>query len=1286
MHVHCSDCDHTFLLTPEGATQHAACPQCGGDRLERDQPSPTHSDGDLRNMVNPDIGLDQGGNPNQEGIWAQVDGGWQPAIRRDESFASVKTAEWGGGDMGFDFGGGATPTHKFIIDGSGKVHSAPEPVQHEDIAINSGLASHPNYPKGLSLGGLNDDGTTEWYQHESPHSPQAMESMLYGHFGHPVTIDPSLKPTTNEERWFGEGATPEGMEQQRRDDLGDLGQHIDTVENTQNTVQDAGRNLKDIYRQTQPEEAPADFAAANPELAAAYKDYAKALRSGEDRWVQHAQQEIQRAMHSPGQSEQQILQGPSRPRRDFWHPWENEGLVRGGSVDRTLNMEPYMPWTHEAEVKEADLLEGPQHHATVTPGPQGIHAGTVKWLQFLDARVNGKPARQAGPQIIMEHGMRNSPQFGVPVQVSVHHPEHLPGAINTIETSAQGSVPPPVLKQIAQGIAQGAVPAPPGIDPTKLRFGSVHIAGPALAIGGEGLMGMAGGALMRGALMGTGSSLVKGVMGGGAQDASGQQPSMPEQPRDLMSMGKVADLETPHTTPYLHDSPDGDNHQFDDGDHDPNPENPNLNGEAGGSQLGEDGVPTAFSPNSPGLERMQLLAPLLLHYYHSPESGEHDPLIKGLHDQLESEVPGYLDQVGDEHEHALRTMLDKAREPSAVSASTHEAFGPGAGVPAGQPGMVPGGIQPIQGIPPAGGMPGGGGAPCPYCGGVTTEDGSCPQCGAKANPMGGAVPGGSPGGLQAAPNALAFGTVPRAAKMAADHQGPVTDEQKAAVSQLLIQQGRSDEIPDMLQQPWLYAKELAAVANKVNTAPNVDPNEQPPPAPAQEVAPPGATMPVPGMASPQAPTPYTGKTATPHPGAPRCPKCNSATTGFVNDGTDDLHCECHSCGNFWSVDGGSAKIAADDPNVVAAPEADQQGQPDPERDQDSSQTWQTDDGQPLQIGQEYEMHSPGYSIPDIVKIEQIKPDALVVSTIGEYGNQGDGGGDALSYKHEIKREEAQLEGLTFTPSDGNSQAGDQSLQEYDDRSQAPVNTEPQPTPDTHEYGLRASVEKTAPMSDYDHLFGGAGGAEKAKKAMQKQYGDDWESVFYALVNKKRKQKGETKDSAVEEPEPQDNDDSCPKCGSDHASTHMSSATTEFHECFRCGHGWETREEDYHTAGAIGAEWILHDSGPGGEDFFSEMERHRAMRESGNGSRSLADIARRDNRLQEIKDRLENNKMEREAGKKYTPHEQREFVNERGVARNADKLDLEGTHYESHRYLGPRANGENVRDEELFLGL
>jgi hypothetical protein len=39
---------------------------------------------------------------------------------------------------------------------------------------------------------------------------------------------------------------------------------------------------------------------------------------------------------------------------------------------------------------------------------------------------------------------------------------------------------------------------------------------------------------------------------------------------------------------------------------------------------------------------------------------------------------------------------------------------------------------------------------------------------------------------------------------------------------------------------------------------------------------------------------------------------------------------------------------------------------------------------------------------------------------------------------------------------------------------------------------------------------------------------------------------------------------------------------------------------------------------------------------------------------------------RTAGAKFTPMEEREFVEEQGVARNADKLVLDGTHYESKK--------------------
>ena len=60
--------------------------------------------------------------------------------------------------------------------------------------------------------------------------------------------------------------------------------------------------------------------------------------------------------------------------------------------------------------------------------------------------------------------------------------------------------------------------------------------------------------------------------------------------------------------------------------------------------------------------------------------------------------------------------------------------------------------------------------------------------------------------------------------------------------------------------------------------------------------------------------------------------------------------------------------AADDPNVVGVPAADQVGPQDVSQEQDSSHTWQGEDGTLLQVGQTYEMHSPDYQIPDIVKI------------------------------------------------------------------------------------------------------------------------------------------------------------------------------------------------------------------------------------------------------------------------------------------------------------------------------
>lgn len=1128
-------------------------------------------------MADPGIGLDQGGNPLQEGIWAQTDGGWQPYRRRDESFAStMKTAavtvtpptpggihngplallqqlrsvsidgipvtpenspelfmkygmqssphfgqpvtvtahhpefenfaadiiQQGHGnrkvhqpdaerlmglvrsgqvppptppgtvaskvsfedfDFGIDFD--RTPKKKFVVTRNGDVLTGPAEGTHEDIAQTHGLH---DFPKGYSLGQLNDDNSTEWYQHETGHSPQGLESMLYGTFGHPVIVDPELKPTTNEERW---GVQP-----------------------------------------------------------------------GQDVW-------------GTGNRELDVLQGAPRP-RSYGVPLDrNEGLVRGGS----LNMEPYMPWTHEAGIEKEAFLPA-------LLGLLGLAGG--------EAAAGGAAAGLAGAEL------------------------------------AGGGA--------AAGLAGGGGAILPG--------------------------------LMRGALMGTGSNMVKGLGGGQPQPGPASVPPPP--PVEALSH-VTADYETPSSNPGFTESEDGDPHQFNDLDHDPNPENPNLPGGAGGSASGEDNVDGGIGPNqptfSPGtIENAKLLLPNILNYYNSPESGVTDPQIKALHEQLESENPGYLDNADDG---AVEALIQKLREPSAVAASyVTSAFksafdwnmapdtadvrpqGINGQQPCaycgGQPGpdgtcstcgakspTNPQAIQQQQGVPQQSVAPPGFAGQqafsaiqqgqCHHCGAVTDASGRCPQCGAVSPSI--------EGGGALAPNIQAT---------AADHQGPVTPEQQQAVAQLLIDQGRHEEIPGMIAEPWNYAKELAEVVGDPNVTPNVDPSEQPPPQPVQEVAPPGATMPVPSPAAPQM-QPMARAAADTL--AERCPKCGSGTTGLLGE---DGQCHCHACGNVWSghdlVEKKASPEHPEGENVVGAPAADQQEQYNPDADQDSSHTWQDDSGQPLTPGQTYELHSPKYQIPDIVRVEEVKPDSLVVTTIGE--ENPDPNGQDFGYKHEINREEAELEGYTF-------QVGDQSPEPTPEQAQgdgtpAPVNTEPQQVPD-----IPRNVSSVQ--------------------------------------------------SSEEQPDP---DEYCPKCASQHISSTMSSPTTSFHECFRCGNAWETKEEDYRDEHTASRDWLMNDSGPGGDDFFAEMERHRAMREAGHGSRSLSDIAAKDSRLQEIRERLEANAQEHTAGRKFTPSEQREFIDEQGVARNADKLDLGGTHYESHRYLGDRANGLNAPDEHLFLGL
>jgi hypothetical protein len=747
---------------------------------------------------------------------------------------------------------------------------------------------------------------------------------------------------------------------------------------------------------------------------------------------------------------------------------------------------------------------------------------------------------------------------------------------------------------------------------------------PALGIGageaaGGGMLGMAAPWLMRGALMGTGSNMIQGLFGGG-DDAAGQQPSSP--PQTLQQLAKTADLETPHANPVLHDDPDGDTKQYRDGDNSTDFQNPNNDASGPAGAQGEDAVDggigpeqpgmDSFAPESPALERFKMLLPLIQHYHGSPESGANDPLIRELHSMMEGELPGYLEK-GDEG--AATQLLQSLREPDRVHASIHEAIGVYENTPISPAQMQMGnqqmGMDMLPTMQPGGGIPGvGRQGTCPYCGGTQTADGSCPQCGAKTTPMGGAMPGAQPGQQSMPP--VAPGGVPLAppaqglgqpySRTAGDNQGPNTPEQIAAVQKLLIDTGRVEEVPNVPIEPWNYTRELAAVAQRPNVAPNVDPSEQPPPAPMQEVAPPGATMPV------------------PNPADPSMQQAMASTRRKRS----------------WRTSLDNVGPQPSDPNVIDAPAADQRHQRDLSQEQDSSHSWQDTTGAPLQTGQIYTVHNPTYEIPDIVRIEQVKPDAIVVSYLGTYQNSPspDGQpGPQIDRKHEIPRHEVEVEGLTFEPGDSTG-TNDQSLEDYQDTtSQNPVNTEPQMAPDVDAQAgqLRSHVEEGARDPD---------------------------------------------------------DDNCPRCASEHITSSMSSPTTSFHECYRCGHGWETREEEYgDRVASVDLSWLNEDTSPGGDDFFAQYERVRGMKEAVGGSKSLGAIAARDTRYQEIKERLDQNAQERTAGAKYTPREQREFISERGVARNADLLDLDGTHYESSRTKGDyeRANAMNVPDEHMFLG-
>lgn len=763
-----------------------------------------------------------------------------------------------------------------------------------------------------------------------------------------------------------------------------------------------------------------------------------------------------------------------------------------------------------------------------------------------------------------------------------------------------------------------------------------------LGQGAKKMIGQGAGQIMKGVMRGGVENMMNG---GGAAPAA----AAPAQAQNLLQFGSVQDIPMMLTAELedgvsvksvdeQHDDPeDQDQKEFNDGDNDTkNLKNPNLDDSGADGEddaRSDSSAQTGFAEDSPGIERMQMVLPLLMNYLVRGESGADDPIVKGLHEALEGERPGYLDEES-EHGPKIVELLIQNHKKAPKASRTADVNGY-------MPGGLPATPSPSSGVAatpqPGTDMPAQqtGGGTCPVCGAPLAADGSCPQCGFKAHPQGGSqvqTPSVGTGGVSAPGLSQPFtGKV-------ANGVGPQTPEQKSAVEQLLINEGRQDEIPYIEIEPQRFWKELAQIqGDSSSTAPLVDPSQQNQTPPQPMPGAPGAMpMPDPSQAGaggqPMMPMSHT---ADANNNVRRCPKCNSASTSIegVGDNSDgsDTFGRCHSCGHTFDYgedfasDRKSNLVALANPALDAA----EQTAVRPEEGQDSSQTWLDTDGAPIEIGMTYDLHSPQYPIPDEVQVVTKKPDELGVKLVGEVSN-GLTGPSGVDFK--IRPQDLQDKGYSFTP------AAD--AQTSPEQADQPIGG----TPGMPQY---PAAEPTTDQQASTYPNGGA-------------------TISSVLTGA------------------EDDNETCHKCGHNIVTHTASSATTIGHECHRCLAYWETQDEDEQHTASADLSWINEDSSP--IDFTpraGEMER------AASGSRNLADIAAKDTRLQAIHERLEGNRHE--AGRHFSPSEQRSLINEQGTARNSDLLDLSNTHYESSTMFDPRdpkgrANADNAPDEHLFLGI
>lgn len=707
--------------------------------------------------------------------------------------------------------------------------------------------------------------------------------------------------------------------------------------------------------------------------------------------------------------------------------------------------------------------------------------------------------------------------------------------------------------------------------------------------------------------------MMNSLMGGGA---GGQQqqaaPQMGGQPA-VQSPSFYSRTAAPTDTPTSHgeipsnntdDPEEVDFNEKNDGEKDGLQSDIAVNG-TGGTDLGPDDF---FSPDSGALASFAELLPKILQFATGDQSAAGDPDMEDLHQKLEAEKPGYMNSADDDHGSKIVIMMmgdpskgqnnddslqdnDQPHDPI----SEHEAT-------ALRPGLE---------------------TTCPMCGSVMDASSThCPQCG--ANNM----------GSQPQPTNPDFTTpqqmmnpppaqnpaMPVTAAGAAT-QGPVTDEQKAKVAEVLQGEGRAEEIPAMIMEPWNYADILAKITGQEEPPQDIgQPGPPPPVNPAEQQG----SMPMPGMSE----APSSGSAmqsavakyaATVDGFCEKCPNCGSHSTGYMDYEKGDAGCK--TCGHTWKAPGmvkNSDIGQGAEANPIGVPPAEAEGQPNVEQEQDSSQSWTDESGAPLAVGQTYEMYSENYDIPDRIRIDAVKPDVVEYTLVGEYG---------LDHRTELTHEEASVENISFVP------AGAEENEPAPEENQGAQPMDPPPGQQTD---LSTPHEMMASkIADFDDING--------------PYGPNV-------------------DQAAPIP--------CPDCdgqGTDYVGN----------PCLSCGATGQRNdplEQQFNapstehplgpmTGGASKQGWIgpmnSHDITLGENDEF-EPDAPTTYDPKVAAFFDDDPVAHEGSTAPESDDTGPTWLMEgvRTAGAHMTPWEQRDYIDESGDARNSDKLQLGGTHYDT----------------------